>query len=428
MFSLERPEYRFWVLIASVALLLVGGGVTFVVVVGLKPIAQEFGWPRSVPSLAFSFQFIGSGLGGIIMGHALDRIGMGKPALLGALSIGAGALAASYVTSAWQLHLIYGVLIGFLGIGSLAAPLMANITRWYEHRRGMAVGIVASGQSLAGIVWPPLFGYAQDVIGWRETFFWYGVVALALMIPLSFVVRPRAPASSAIGGETEPSDKRKTRTVGRDVPTRTVSPVTLKLGLCVAVICCCIAMSLPLAHIVSYATDRGHDISHAVEILSVLLIAAFVSRSVLVGTLSEALGGLHALIAFSGLQAVALAALGFTEGLIALYVLAALFGLGFGGVFPVYTVIVREHLPSIEAGRWTGIVFMFGATGMGIGSWIGGVMFDKTGTYLWAFLVGVGFNVVNLLIILAIRPRTAPPRPGLDDFVSRPVARDRVSS
>jgi MFS family permease len=135
------------------------------------------------------------------------------------------------------------------------------------------------------------------------------------------------------------------------------------------------------------------------------------------------LGGLHALIAFSGLQAVALAALGFTEGLIALYVLAALFGLGFGGVFPVYTVIVREHLPSIEAGRWTGIVFMFGATGMGIGSWIGGVMFDMTGTYLWAFLVGVGFNVVNLLIILAIRPRTAPP--GLDDFASRPVARAR---
>ncbi len=176
---IERPPRRFWVLIASVALLLVGGGVTFVVVVGLKPIAMEFGWPRSVPSLAFSLQFVGSGLGAIIMGHALDRLGMGKPALIGSLSIGAGAIAASQITEAWQLHLIYGVLIGFLGIGGLAAPLMANITKWYEHRRGMAVGIVASGQSLAGIVWPPVFGYAQDAIGWRDTFFWFGIVALA---------------------------------------------------------------------------------------------------------------------------------------------------------------------------------------------------------------------------------------------------------
>ena len=125
-------------------MLLVGAGSTYIIVVGLKPIAQEFGWPRSVPSLAFSMQFVGSGLGGIFMGHLLDRIGMGKPAFIGALSIGVGALAASAVTEAWQLHLIYGVLIGFFGIGSLAAPLMANITKWYEHRRGMAVGIVSS--------------------------------------------------------------------------------------------------------------------------------------------------------------------------------------------------------------------------------------------------------------------------------------------
>ncbi len=87
-------------------------------------------------------------------------------------------------------------------------------------------------------------------------------------------------------------------------------------------------------------------------------------------------------------------------------------GFGFGGVFPVYTVIVREHLPISQAGRWTGMVFMFGAGGMGLGSWIGGVMFDLTGTYFWAFLIGVGFNVVNLLIILALKLRSMPMRHG----------------
>ena len=402
------PSRRFRVLIASVALLLIGGGATFVVVVGLKPIAQEFGWPRSVPSLAFSLQFIGAGLGGITMGHLLDRIGMGKPALLGALSIGTGAIAAGHITAAWQLHLIYGVLIGFFGLGSLAAPLMANITKWYEHRRGMAVGIVASGQSLAGIVWPPIFGHAQDSIGWRGAFFWFGIFALAVMVPLSLIVRARPPAPSDDGRTPEASIPHATSRDGAPIP-KSMSPRTIRTGLCVAIVCCCVAMSMPLAHVVSYVTDIGHDVRDAVEILSMLLLAAFISRAVMVGVLSARFGGLGSLLMFSGLQAVTLATLGVTEGLVALYVVATLFGLGFGGVFPVYTVIVREHLPLSQAGRWTGVVFMFGAIGMGIGSWTGGVMFDMTGTYFWAFLVGVGFNVVNLLIILAIKLRMEPP-------------------
>ena len=166
---------------------------------------------------------------------------------------------------------------------------------------------------------------------------------------------------------------------------------------------------MPLAHIVSYATDIGHDVRYGVEILSLLLLAAFISRVILVGTLTERFGGLGALLMFSGLQAGSLATLGVTEGLAALYVVAMLFGFGFGGVFPTYAVIVREHLPASQAGRWTGVVFMFGAIGMGIGSWTGGVMFDLTGNYFWAFLVGVAVNVINLLIILVIKLRREPP-------------------
>ena len=389
-------------------LLLVGAGATFVVVVGLKPIAQDFGWPRSVPSLAFSLQFIGSGLGGMTMGHLFDRIGMGKPALLGSLSIGAGAICASQITAAWQLHLIYGVLIGFIGIGSLLAPLMANISNWYENRRGMAVGIVASGQTLAGIVWPPVFGYAQDTIGWRDAFFWFGVFALAVMVPLCLIVRAQPPALSEFKQASEAPMAPATRRGGVGMRS-SVSPTMLKIGLCVAIVCCCVAMSMPIAHVVSYVTDIGHDVGNAVEILSMLLLAAFISRAVLVGVLSERFGGLATLLILSGLQAVMLATFSVTEGLIALYVVASLFGLGFGGVFPTYAIIVREYLPTSQAGRWTGVVLMFGAGGMGIGSWIAGVMFDVTGTYLWAFLLGVVFNVANLLIILAIKLGMEPP-------------------
>ena len=145
-----EPAGQFYVLAASVMTLLIGSGAMFLVVVALKPIAAEFSWPRQVPSLAFSLQFLGAGFGGFFMGRVLDRYGMGPPALVAALTIPCGAILLSRFDAAWQLYVIYGLLIGFFGTGALAAPAMANIARWYIRRRGMAVGMVAGGQALAG--------------------------------------------------------------------------------------------------------------------------------------------------------------------------------------------------------------------------------------------------------------------------------------
>jgi MFS family permease len=234
---------------------------------------------------------------------------------------------------------------------------------------------------------------------------------MAVMLPLALIVAARPPeraAEKASGTGAAPAAR-----PDRPAQPRRMSNRAIVTALCAAVVCCCIAMSMPLAHVVSHATDMGHDVRSAVEILSLMLLTAFVGRAVLVGVLSERFGGLTALMLFSGIQAVALAILVATEGLVALYLVAALFGFGFGGVFPVYTVIVREHLPLSQAGRWTGVVFMFGAGGMGIGSWLAGMMFDMTGAYPMAFMAGFGFNIVNLLIVLAIKLRLEPPGLGL---------------
>ena len=163
----EEPAGQIYVLVASVLTLLVGSGAMFLVVVALKPIAAEFSWPRAVPSLAFSLQFLGAGFGGFVMGRVLDRYGMGPPAMVAAVTIPCGAMLLSQFDTAWQLYAIYGVLIGFCGTGALAAPAMANIARWYVRRRGMAVGLVAGGQALAGIMWPPIFVMVMEAHGWR---------------------------------------------------------------------------------------------------------------------------------------------------------------------------------------------------------------------------------------------------------------------
>jgi MFS family permease len=162
------------VLIASVLLLMVTVGGMFLLIVALTEIAQEFGWPRAVPSLALSLQFVGSGIGGILMGYVLDRVGMGVPALVGLVMVGAGAILVSGLGAEWELYVIYGFMFGLSGPSSTVTPAMINITRWFEHRRGMAVGIVASGQGLAGMIWPPVFSRVMEAVGWRDMFFFMG--------------------------------------------------------------------------------------------------------------------------------------------------------------------------------------------------------------------------------------------------------------
>ncbi|MFT5439024.1 MAG: MFS family permease, partial [Alphaproteobacteria bacterium] len=177
------------VLAGTVTILLVSAGGMYLIVVALKDVAQEFGWPRAVPSFAFSLQFIGSGIGGVIMGHVLDRFGYIVPAVVGTICVSAGAILASHIDSAWQLYMIYLFFFGLSGQGSLAAPALANVARWYDKKRGLAVGIASSGQALAGIIWPPVMGAVLLAIGWRDMFFWYGVFAFCAMVPLCFAVR-----------------------------------------------------------------------------------------------------------------------------------------------------------------------------------------------------------------------------------------------
>jgi len=397
---------RFFVLCGSVALLFVSGGGMYLIVVALKVVALEFGWPRAVPSFAVSLLFIGSGLGGIVMGWVVDRVGFGAPALVGAVMAGMGGILGGRIDAAWQLYLIYGIMFGLSGQGSVAAPAMANIARWYDRGRGRAVGIVASGQALAGIVWPPVFGLVMAAVGWRDMFFWFGVFALSVMLPLAFVVRHKPPIQAApeatAAPEAGPSPVAEVRPL---------SPFAIHCTLCCAILGCCVAMALPLGHLVAFVTDRGHPIQNAVEVLSAMLMAAFVSRAVLLGPITDRIGGLRALMMFSVVQTVTLAAFTVAQDLWALYVLAALCGLGYGGIFPLYAVSIRDHLPISEIGRRTGVIFMFGAASMGFGSWMGGVLYDLTGSYTLPFLIGAGLNVVNLAIVgwMIFRLRTRLP-------------------
>ena len=296
----QTKDLKNFVLIASLLFMIIGTGSVYFLVVALKLISTEFNWPRAVPSFAYALQYFGAGFGGIVMGYILDKVGMGIPALIGATMIGLGAIMTSYVSSPWHLYVIYGVLMGFLGRSALFSPLTANITRWFETNKGKAVGIVGSGQAISGAIWPPIFQYSFEIIGWRETAFWYGIFVLISMLPLVLILRksPNKKQDSVV-------DKPVIQTIKQNgvIPSIGLTPLKMQIILSIASIGCCVAMSLPLAHLVAHMSDIGFGSGHGARLISLMLMAAGFSSFFGVGFLGDKFGGLQALFIFSIIQA-----------------------------------------------------------------------------------------------------------------------------
>lgn len=391
--------------VVSMLIISIGWGAPYLIAVALKPMAADLGSARSVPSLASSFAYIGIGVGGIFMGWWADRVGAMWTALLGSIMIGAGAMVASGGAE-WQLYIGYGVMIGLFGGAGLFAPLMTNTSRWFDTKRGTALAIVASGQQIAGTCWPLVFRYALDWTDWRTTLFWYGAAVLCVLPPLCLLLRHRPPAPAVTA-------------TARGVAMRGGSPVfasnLVQAVLCLAIVCCCVPMAMPLQHLVAFCSDLGYAPARGTEMLTLLLVAAFLSRMIW-GRMSDRIGGLKTILVGSTAQAVFLACYLFVDNLYALYAVSAAFGIGFGGIIPSYVLTVRDLFPASEAGWRIGTVLLFGLLGMALGAWIGGALYDWFAYYQPAFAVGVAFNVANLALIGGLlargtsRPILAMPR------------------
>ena len=393
----SRPEsaYAWGRLVASLALMTIGGSGMYVVTVALPAVQAEFAATRSEASLPYTLTMIGFGVGGILMGRLSDRFGVMAPVLLGGASLGLGFIAAGWSQSLLQFALIQGLVIGLLGSSATFVPLVADASLWFTRRRGIAVAICASGNYLAGAVWPPIVQHFFETAGWRATYIGAGVFCLATALPLALMLRRRPPAlhaaATTAGGDWSP------RPLG-------FTPGQLQALLCIAGVACCVAMSMPQVHIVAYCGDLGYGAARGAEMLSIMLACGIVSR-LASGWICDRIGGLRTLLLGSGLQGVALLLFLPFDGLVALYIVSGLFGLFQGGIVPSYAIIVREHFSPHEAGARVGTVLMATLFGMALGGWLSGAIFDLTGSYRAAFVNGFAWNALNLLIAFELLRR-----------------------
>ena len=397
----SEPESTYaWVRVcAALTVMTIGGAGMYSMGVALPLVQADFSATRGDASLPYTLTMIGFGIGGILMGRLADRFGIVVPVMIGALGLGAGFVLAGTAPSLVQFSFAHGVLIGLLGCSATFAPLVADTSLWFNRRRGIAVAICASGNYLAGTVWPPILQYAFDTVGWRATYVGLGCFCTATMLLLALVLRRRPPAleSSAVR-----SFSQSERPLG-------LSPNALMALLMIAGVACCVAMSMPQVHIVAYCGDLGYGAARGAEMLSLMFGFGVLSRLAF-GFVTDRLGGLRTLLLASVLQAIAIALFIPFDSLVSLYIVSALFGVFQGGLVPQYAIVVREYFAPREAGVRVGIVLMSTLLGMALGGWISGAIFDVTGSYQAAFVNGLAWNIVNIVIIAWLLLRALPAR------------------
>jgi MFS family permease len=350
-------------------------------------VQADFGIARGEASLPFTLTMLGFGIGGIAMGRLADRYGVMVPLLIGTVALAAGYVMSGYAANIWQFALAQGV-VGFGASGSFG-PIMTDISHWFEKRRGIAVAVASCGNYLAGAIWPPLIQYFISTQGWRPTQIGIGVICAVTMLPLAIAMRRPAPAHPKLAVGAVSSGSRGT--LG-------LSSNTLMVLLIVAGIACCVAMAMPQVHIVAYCGDLGYGPARGAEMLSAMLAFGLISR-IACGFIADRIGGLATLLISSVLQGVALFLYLLFDGLVSLYIISALFGFFQGGLVPMYAIVIREYFSPGEAGTRLGIVLMATLGGMALGGWISGVIFDLTGSYAAAFLNGLGWNLINVVIM-----------------------------
>jgi len=387
----------------SISLLIaaVGNVGMWALVVVLPLVEAEFGVDRSEAALPYTATMIGFGLGNVLMGRVVDRIGVARALSIAAVMISLGHVGAALAPSIIPMA-IAQVVIG-IGAATFFGPLIADISHWFMRRRGIAVGIVASGNYLAGGLWPLVLSPILAMGDWRLAYWVIAVAVLVLVFPLALLLRRKLPADAHIVADQVAAV--------RTQATR-LSPLQLQLLLAVAGVACCVAMSMPQVHIVSFCVDLGYGPAVGAGMLSVMLFAGVVSRLVS-GLLADWLGGVRTLLIGSAGQMLALALYLPSTGLTGLYLVSLIFGLSQGGIIPSYAIIVREYLPAREAGQRIGMVIMATIFGMALGGWLTGWIYDQTGSYQMAILNGIGWNAVNILIVLLVLGSTRKRREAL---------------
>ena len=391
--QIHDTSYAWFRLAVTLVIAIFANTGMWAVITIMPALEAEFATSRATTSLPFTMNMIGFALGNLVIGRIIDKIGVTLSVMAAAI-VSAAAFLLSTMTG--DIYLLAGVHL-FLGFGTAAGfgPLITDISHWFLKQRGIAVALIASGNYLAGGIWPLFLSDILAEDGWRAAYLMLAGITLVVILPLALLLQRKLP---------EAGHQIATQQVNENIQKTRISPMRLQLLLCVAGVACCVAMSMPQVHIVSYCVGLGYGPAVGAEMLSLMLFGGVISR-IGSGLIADRIGGIRTLLLGSFAQGVALVMYLPFDGMASLYVVSFVFGLSQGGIVPSYALVVREFLPPREAGARIGVVIMMTIIGMALGGWMSGWIYQVTGSYQAAFINGIAWNGLNLGIIFWILTR-----------------------
>ncbi|MFC2013333.1 MFS transporter [Chloroflexota bacterium] len=377
-----------------------------------KSLESQFGLTRAATSMVFSTaMFLGCVLG-ILGGMALDKYGPRMLMLLMGLFTGLGLILASQTSASWQLFLTYSLLLP-IGTGSIFTVMMATVLRWFDKKRGLALGVAGSGIGLGMVLIAPFATYLITSFGWRMAFIIIGLIAWLIVIPLSRLLRKGPSEIGALpdGKKTgsvkiiieEPEPENRTQLAGFSLlqASRTrsfwiFSTIKLLLSFCYLLV---------LTHIVPHVMDIGIPAIQAATILSLAGVCMIAGR-LIIGRVSDIVGRKSAAMTCSLILAGAMIWLTWSQDLWMFYVFGAVYGFCRGGLDPPITALIGDTFGLRSIGVIMGTINIAWGIGSAIGPAVGGFIFDVSESYFMAFLAGALAMFISAVLVALIRQET----------------------
>lgn len=388
-----------WVIVGfGIVATCIGVGTVTALSVFLQPVGEALGSSRTGISSVSSFAFLAMGVAGFLWGALADRFGTRVVVVAGGILLGCGLLGASRATSLLEFQILFGLVVGGAS-GSSFAPLTALVSNWFDKHRGIAVALVSMGLGIGTITVAPLAGIVIEAYDWRTALIVLACLAFFVVAPGAFLLRQPPPAQ--VTGGAGAGEGGAAMTVGEAFRTPQFAAIALTF------LACCAAHSGPILHMVSYATISGASALTATGVLSTAGAGGLAGR-VVMGLLADRIGARETLVGGLLLQAATIALYAVTSDLTWLFILSACFGFAYGGVMPLYAVLIREYFGARIMGTAFGAVTMVSSIGMALGPLAGGWVFDTYGSYMWMYLGAGAIGLGGMLIALTFRPPRAP--------------------